>query len=67
MLYKSKCYASIFRIIEKLIDINLVNDDVNLVNDIYFDFDYSDKSSLRHICFTKPARISPLNPFFVFF
>ena len=32
MLYKSKCYASIFRIIEKLIDINLVND-------MYFDFD----------------------------
>ena len=60
MLYKSKCYASIFRIIEKLIDINLVND-------IYFDFDYSDKSSLRYICFTKPARIFPLNPFFVFF
>ena len=32
MLYKSKFYASIFRIIEKLIDINLVND-------MYFDFD----------------------------
>ena len=67
MLYKSKYYASICRIIEKLIDVNLVNDDVNLVNDMYFDFDYSDKSYLRYICFTKSARISTLHPFFVFF
>ena len=67
MLYKSKYYASICRIIEKLIDVNLVNDDVNLVNDMYFHFDYSDKSYLRYACFTKSARIFPLNPFFVFF